>query len=391
MTSSPRARIQRVEIFPLEARLTEPFGWSQRWTGARATTAVRIHTSDGVHGWGESSNAPSMRALAPLLIGEDASQPEAVWQKLYRAGYQAHNYAGPNMDAISAFDMALWDIAGKLAGKPVFELLGGRVRDRVAVYATGLYYREDDFPGKLLDEAAGYAEAGFTGMKMKIGGKSVDDDATRVYRLREAIGPDLKLMVDANEGYNLRTASIMAKRLEGANLAWFEEPCGSYDDQANRRLCEVSNIPISGGESLRARYEFAGRLATGVFDVIQPDIVHVGGVSELHKVGHMANAFRIPMHPHFWGTGISLAATLHVMTTMPLNPPAVHVAPYVNEPVMEFDRTPHPIRETLTDPVFDQQDSSIAVPTSAGLGVEVQGEVLDRFLVGEPTIVTRST
>ena len=135
------------------------------------TTAVKITADDGTYGWGESGDARTMEFLAPLLIGKDPRRTEAIWQMLYMLGYQGHGFAGPQMLAISAFDMALWDIAGKAAGLPVCELLGGSVRDRIPVYATGLYYTEDDFPDALTEEALGYAQAGFTGMKMKIGGK----------------------------------------------------------------------------------------------------------------------------------------------------------------------------------------------------------------------------
>jgi len=180
-------KIERIEIYPLEAKLPKPFGWSQRWTDARMTTAVKITADDGTYGWGESGNAQGMEAVAPLLIGKDPRRTEAIWQMLYTLRYQGHGSAGPHMLAISAFDIALWDIAGKAAGLPVCELLGGRVRDHIPVYATGLYYTEDDFPDPLTEEAVGYVRAGFTGMKMKIGGKPVAEDIKRVYHLREAI------------------------------------------------------------------------------------------------------------------------------------------------------------------------------------------------------------
>ncbi len=381
-------KIERVEIYPLVAKLDAPFGWSQRWTDVRATTAVRIVADDGTYGWGESGGADAMRELAPILIGEDPERHEALWQKLYNASYQGHRFAGNNMLAISAFDMALWDISGKAAGKPVSELLGGGLRDRIPVYATGLYYMENDYPDGMAAEAAGYVEQGFTGMKMKIGGKPVAEDIERVYHIRETIGETTHLMVDANEAYKAATAIRVAYELSDAMLSWFEEPCGSYDDEANLRFRDEAPIPISGGESLKSRYEFAGRFAKRVFDIVQPDIVNVGGISEMFKVGHMANAYGVHFNPHFWGTGISLSATLHVAATLPSNPPSDYPEPYVNQTVMEFDRTPHPIRENLTDPIFDQQDSHIAVPTAPGLGVEVHEDVLRRFLAGEVIVVT---
>ncbi len=380
-------KIERIEIYPLEATLDEPFGWSQRWTSTRQTTAVKIVADDGTYGWGESGSPMAMEALSNELIGEDPTRTEYLWQKLFRVIYQSHGYGGPGMDAISAFDMALWDIAGKVAGKPVSEMLGGGGRDRIPVYATGLYYLKDDFPDKLTAEAVGYAEAGFTGMKLKVGGKTVKEDIERVRHLRNVLGPDIHLMMDANEGYDVKTAIYVGQALGDADLSWFEEPVGSLDDAGNQEVRRNVPMPISGGESLSTRYEFARRLADRTFDIIQPDIVHGGGISEMHKTANMANAFGVQFNPHFWGTGISLAATLHVCATLPSNPHSMAPQPYVNESVMEFDRTPHPIRENLTDPIFDQTDSHISVPTAPGLGVEVIESELKRFQTGAEKVV----
>ncbi|NQW17098.1 MAG: mandelate racemase/muconate lactonizing enzyme family protein [Chloroflexi bacterium] len=380
-------KIERIEIYPLEAQLDEPFGWSQRWTSTRQTTAVKIVADDGTYGWGESGSPMAMEALSNQLIGEDPTRPEFIWQKLFRVINQSHGFTGPGMDAISAFDMALWDISGKVAGKPVSEMLGGGSRERIPVYATGLYYLENDFPDKLTAEAVGYAEAGFTGMKLKVGGKTVKEDIERVRHLRNVLGPDIHLMMDANEGYDVKTAIYVGQALADADLSWFEEPVGSFDDAGNQEVRRSVPMPVSGGEGLRTRYEFARRLADRTFDIIQPDIVHAGGISEMHKIANMANAFGVQFNPHFWGTGISLAATLHVCATLPSNPHSVIQQPYVNETVMEFDRTPHPIRENITDPIFDQTDSHITVPTAPGLGVEVIESELKRFQTGADNVV----
>jgi len=380
-------KIERIEIYPLEATLDEPFGWSQRWTSTRQTTAVKIVADDGTYGWGESGSPMAMETLSSQLIGEDPTRTEYLWQKLFRVIYQSHGFGGPGMDAISAFDMALWDIAGKVAGKPVSEMLGGGSRDRIPVYATGLYYLKDDFPDKLTAEAVGYAEAGFTGMKLKVAGKTVKEDIERVHHLRDVLGPDIHLMMDANEGYDVKTAIYVGRALADADLSWFEEPVGSLDDSGNQEVRRNVPMPISGGESLSTRYEFAQRLADHTFDIIQPDIVHGGGVSEMVKTANMANAFGVQFNPHFWGTGISLAATLHVCATLPSNPHSVAPQPYINESVMEFDRTPHPIRENLTDPIFNQTDSHITVPNSPGLGVDVIPSELKRFQTSPEKVV----
>ena len=380
--------IERIELYPLQAQLNEPFGWSQRWTDRRSTIAVKLIADDGNYGWGETSDLDALQRLATLLIGEDPRRTEALWNKLYLSAYQDHGYAGGAMSAISAFDMALWDLRGKAAGLPVHQLLGGAIHQHITVYATGLYYRADDFPDKLTTEALGYAHVGFSGMKMKIGGKTVREDIRRVQHLRQTLGPDINLMVDANEAYDARTAIQVAQALADCDLAWFEEPCGSYADDANLAVRLQAPMAISGGESLKSRWEFAPRLANRVFDIIQPDIVYAGGISELFKIAQMANAFGVRLHPHFWGTGISLAATLHVLACLPPNPPSAQPEPYVNLPVLELDSTPHPIRAELTAPVFKASNSQISVPQQAGLGIEINAEVLRRYALGKPLIFT---
>ena len=164
---------------------------------------------------------------------------------------------GAGGNAISAVDIALWDIAGKATDLPIYELLGGRVRDRVAVYATGLYYTEGEFPDRLLDEARGYVDAGFQGMKTKVGGLSLQEDIARVCAIRKAIGPDIQLMVDANQGYNAATAIRIGRALVDCNLHWFEEPVNAKDIDAYLQVKAAVPMAIAGGETLRTRYEFA--------------------------------------------------------------------------------------------------------------------------------------
>ncbi len=380
-------KVSRIDVHALSAPLDEPFAWSQRWTRERSTTVVRVVTDDGTEGWGETDQAEPVVALAPLVVGEDATRIERIWHRLHAALHQNHGFAGAGMGAVSAIDTALWDIAGKAAGRPVSTLLGGPLRDSVAVYATGLYYQEGDFPEALSAEARSYAEAGFTGMKMKIGGLPIGEDLERVRHLREVIGPDIRLMVDANEAYNEATAIRVARALADIDLTWFEEPCGSYQDEANLAVRRAAPMPISGGESLRSRYEFAPRLARRVFDIVQPDLVFAGGISEMVKIGHMAQAFGVQLHPHFWGTGISLAGTLHVAACMPLANPARVAEPYVNEPVVEYDRTAHGIRDALTGPLPAPEASRLPVPDAPGLGVRIDETVLERFAIRAPITV----
>ena len=164
-------QITEVDTFHLSCPLERPFGWSQGWIDKRDVGLVRIRTDSGLVGWGEGSGDAGLvgSQLAPHLIGRDPLDRNGLWEACFHALYNANNFVGFGGSALSAVDIALWDLAGKATGQPVHALLGGRVRNRVCVYATGLYYTEGELPDRLLDEARGYVDAGFTGMKTKVG------------------------------------------------------------------------------------------------------------------------------------------------------------------------------------------------------------------------------
>ena len=384
-------KIDRIEVRYVEGKLDEHFGWSQRWTDTRSVVIVKVTTDDGVTGWGETyGSADTIAGIASsarLAIGEDASNISQIWHKIHRATFQSHGYAGVPIMAASAIDTALYDIVGKSTGKAAAELMGGRIHDSIAVYATGLYYVDNYALKPHLEEATGYVEQGFTAMKMKVGALSLKEDADRIRATREAIGPDVNLMFDANESYDVASALTFAKMVADQDITWFEEPCASRDFVGNKIVQEKSPIAVSGGESLSTRWEFAPRLAERTFDIIQPDICSVGGPSEMHRVGLMAQAFGVKFNPHFWGTGISFAAALHSLALQPIGQIGQTNIPYQNESVLEFDQTPHPVRENLTEPFFTQKNSRVEVPTAPGLGIEIDESALERFTVGDPIIV----
>ena len=384
-------KIDRIEVRYVEGKLDKPFGWSQRWTDSRSVVVLKVTTDDGVVGWGETYGSADtisgIASAARLAIGEDPSNISQIWHKIHRATFQSHGYAGVPVMAASAIDTALYDIVGKSTGKAAAEVMGGRIHDSIAVYATGLYYVDNYALEPHLEEATGYVEQGFTGMKMKVGALSLKEDADRVRATREAIGPDVNLMFDANESYDVSSALTFANMVADQDITWFEEPCASRDFVGNKIVQEKSPIPVSGGESLSTRWEFAPRLAERTFDIIQPDICGVGGPSEMHRVGLMAQAFGVKFNPHFWGTGISFAAALHSLALQPIGQIGQTNIPYQNESVLEFDQTPHPVRENLTEPFFTQKNSRVEVPTSPGLGVDIDESVLERFTVGDPIVV----
>ena len=376
-------RITNIEGFNLSAPLERPFGWSNGWISSRRVDALKIETDEGVTGWGEgyvgAGGGFVREHFGDLLIGADPLNRNGLWRRMFDRVYNGNNAGGFGGSAVSAVDIALWDIAGKAAGQSVSDLLGGRVRDKVAVYATGLYYTKGEFPTRLLDEAARYVELGFKGMKTKVGGLPIQEDVWRVGALRRAVGDDIRLMVDANQAYNAAAAIRIAQRLEEFDITWFEEPVNAKDVDGYLQVKAAAPMPVAGGENLRTRYEFKDFFARRAYDIAQPDVVNAGGISEMRNIAAAANAFGIQVNPHVWGSPIMIAASLHIAATLPPCPPAYAPRPYEQEPVMEFDRTPSAIREGIAAEPFDQQDGFVAVPTGPGLGVDIDESAVRRL------------
>ena len=376
-------RITNIEGFNLSSPLERPFGWSNGWISARVVGLLKIETDEGITGWGEGyvgARGDFVKQLfGDLLIGTDPLNRNALWQGMFDRVYNGNNAGGFGGSAISAVDIALWDIAGKAAGQSVSDLLGGRIRDKVAVYATGLYYTEGEFPTRLLDEATMYVELGFKGMKTKIGGLPIAEDVRRVAAIRGAIGDDIRLMVDANQAYPASTAIRIGNELAAYDITWFEEPVNAKDVDAYLQVQAAVPMPVAGGENLRTRYEFKDFFARRAYDIAQPDVVNAGGITEMRNIAMTANSYGILVNPHVWGSPVMIAASLHLASTIPPCPPAYEPRPYEQEPVMEFDRTPSGIREGITAEPFDQQDGFITVPTAPGLGVEIDEDAVRRL------------
>ena len=376
-------RITNIEGFNLSSPLERPFGWSNGWISARVVGLLKIETDEGITGWGEGyvgARGDFVNQLfGDMLVGADPLNRNALWQGMFDRVYNGNNAGGFGGSAISAVDIALWDIAGKAAGQSVSDLLGGRIRDKVAVYATGLYYTEGEFPTRLLDEATMYVELGFKGMKTKIGGLPIAEDVRRVAAIRGAIGDDIRLMVDANQAYPASTAIRIGNELAAYDITWFEEPVNAKDVDAYLQVQAAVPMPVAGGENLRTRYEFKDFFARRAYDIAQPDVVNAGGITEMRNIAMTANSYGILVNPHVWGSPVMIAASLHLASTIPPCPPAYEPRPYEQEPVMEFDRTPSGIREGITVEPFDQQDGFITVPTAPGLGVEIDEDAVRRL------------
>jgi D-galactarolactone cycloisomerase len=374
-------RIAEVRAHVLEAPLAQPFSYSRARYATRAATIVEITTDDGLTGWGEcygpaSLTAAAVRAFRPMLVGEDPLRTDWLWQEIY-ARFRDHGQKGVVIQGLSGVDIALWDLKGKAFGVPVHRLMGGPLRTEVKAYATGLYRQDQGDPVTYLrEEALAYVADGFGAVKLKVG-FGVDEDAKITVALREAIGPDIGLMIDANHAYDAISAIRLGRKVEGQDIGWFEEPVPPEDLAGYREVRKAIAIPVAGGECEFTRYGFREVLASRAVDILQPDTCATGGLSEAKKIADMAAAFGVRYVPHVWGTGIAIAAALQLLAVLPTSPSALRPV----EPMLEFDRTEHPVRAALLTPPIEHVRGTVQVPQGPGLGIEVDRAALARFAV----------
>jgi D-galactarolactone cycloisomerase len=373
-------KVTAVRCHVLHAPIENKFFYSQGYYPARDAVLVEIQTDEGLSGWGQPSGAPAVlpaiveKQYAPRLLGKDPRDWNALWHAL--GGLRGGHYG-----AISGLEMALLDLAGKALGVPIYRLLGGAVRDRVKVYATGLYRLErwqslDAWREGLVEEALGYKDEGFALTKLKIGFVP-RDDVRLVHAVREAIGPEMGLAVDANCAWDAATAIQVGKAIESASVAWYEEPLAPTDLEGYREVRHAVHIPISGGEGLAGLYPFRDLIQTRSVDVVQPDIVICGGFSILQRVQVLADANHVRLIPHCWGTALAFAASLHFLATIPDGAPSITPT----EPLLEYDRSENPLREHLLTQPLKQHGGYLPVPQAPGLGVDIDPAALERYRV----------
>lgn len=360
-------KITKIRTHILEAKLSQPFAYSRAWYDSRTAMLVEIETDTGLTGWGECYGPARMTAavvnsVAPWLVGEDPLRTDVVWQTIY-ARLRDHGQKGVVIQGLSGIDIALWDIKGKHFGVPAHQLLGGAARKEVQAYATGLYRRRSVDPLKYLpDEAAGYAAEGFRAVKLKVG-FGIAEDAAMTRAVREAIGDDVALMVDANHAYDAVAAIRLGRLIEPHDIGWFEEPVPPEDVAGYRAVKSALTIPIAGGECEFTRFGFRDLFASHALDIAQPDTCAAGGLTECKKIADMSEAFGIRYNPHVWGTGIAIAASLQLLAVLPSHTPT-SLAPL--EPLLEFDRTEHPIRQAILKEPIEHANGVVRVPEAPG-------------------------
>lgn len=372
-------KISAVRTHLLDYRLPTPFESASMRFDRRSHILVEIVCDDGTTGWGEClgparPNAAVVQAYAPRLIGADPLETEKIWAVLYNA-LRDQGQRGLTITALSGIDIALWDIKGKHFGVPVSTLLGGRFRESVRAYATGSFKR--DGVDRIEDNAAEtkrHAEAGFHAVKIKIG-FNVEEDLRVIRAVRDAIGSDVKLMIDANHGYDAMEAVELGRRAAEYGIDWYEEPVVPEQLGAYRQVRANQPIPVAGGETWHTRWGMREPIETRAIDIVQPDLAGVGGFTEAKRVADMAALHGVRVVPHVWGTAVHVAAALQFMAAMVPNP--VRVNPI--EPILEFDRTENPFRQAIIKTPIEHVGGVVAIPDGPGLGIEINRDALAEF------------
>ena len=372
-------KIAAVRTHLLEHRLTVPFESASMRFDRRAHVLVEIECDDGTIGWGEClgparPNAAIVAAYRNWLIGENALENEKIWARLYNA-LRDQGQRGLTLTALSGIDIALWDIKGKHFGVSISTLLGGRFRESIRAYATGSFKRDGvDRVEDNAAETARYRAQGFHACKIKIG-FGVEEDLRVTRAVREAIGSDMKLMVDANHGYDVIEAVWFGRAAAELGIDWFEEPAVPEQLGAYREIRASQPIPVAGGETWHSRWGMKEPLETRAVDIIQPDLAGVGGFTEAKRVADMAALHGIRVVPHVWGTAVHIAAALQFMAAMVPNP--VRVNPI--EPILEFDRTENPFRQAVVKSPIEHVGGVVQIPDGPGLGIEINRDALAEF------------
>jgi D-arabinonate dehydratase len=365
--------VQRIRI-PLPAPVSHPVK-TLEW---REHLLICVAGEDGHVGTGfclqDVSAAPAQAAavelLAPLVVGRDSEQIRELWELMYRQSVRAGR-RGAVLHALSAIDIALWDLLGRRHGIALHHLLGG-YRDSVPCYASGGYYYEQESLQRLEQEIGGYVESGFRAVKMKVGRLSVAAEAERVRVARQTVGPDRRLMIDANQAYrSVEDAAALCRRIEQYDIGWFEEPFSVDETESFLRLKRRTSIPLATGEVEATRWAFKELIRQGVVDYVQPDVTSCGGVTEWMHIASVASASGVPVAPHYhWDLHVQLACAC---------PEVDMLEKFEGTAVKNFDLV-------LASPMAIDARGELRVPDGPGHAIEFDEQAVQRYLVSETTV-----
>jgi L-alanine-DL-glutamate epimerase-like enolase superfamily enzyme len=365
--------IRSVEARTVVAPLASSTSIARRTVNERHYTLVRVRSDDGAEGigfcyagsfGGEVVTLAVRALLAPVVLGQPAYRTKGIWEDAYQE-LLLHGRSGSVMRALSAVDIALWDLNARQAEVPLWHYLGAVSSGTVPAYASGGYYVEGKSPRDLAAEMESYVALGFRAVKLKIGRATPEEDAERVRRVREVVGPDVLVMLDANNAWrDVPTALHALRRLEPYDPYWIEEPFAPDDIDNHARLARSTHMPVVTGEIEAGRWQHLRLLRAGASAVLQTDAAVCGGITEYQRIASTADSFGIPMAPHWFHD-------LHVHLVAS-TPNARFVEFFPDDTVFNFSRLIDS-RLTIT------ADGELVVPTDPGLGFAFDPGVLDSY------------
>ena len=338
-------KISSIKSHVLRYELDKELGYSQQYYKHRTAHLVEIETDEGITGWGECFGPGNIalankyiveKVIQPLIIGEDPINKEYIWHKVYNL-LRDSGQKGMPIQALSGIDIALWDILAKKAKLPLYQLLGGKTNNKIPVYGYGMMLQKksvEELCELFKKEANQIKEKNFKAMKMKVG-LGPKEDLKLVSAVREAIGNNFKLMVDANHAYNKNDALYVGKGLDEMEIYWFEEPVAPEDYDGYKELKEKLKTNIAGGEAEFTKYGWNQLIKNNCIDIAQPEVCGLGGITEYLKVSALAQSNFIPIVNHVWGSALSVAVNLHLLTSLPDMPGGL----FPIKSMLEFDTT----------------------------------------------------
>ena len=365
-------KIDRVETIHLRFEYAKGFTYAGGTCTARVTSLVRVHTDDGRVGVGSVYSHPGLvelvvaRQLGPLLVGDDPTDIEAIWSKMYHVT-RWYGRKGAAMSALGGIDTACWDLLGQAKGKPIWKLLGGE-RSHCPAYGSALVW--NTIPA-LAEEAARLVSRGFRRVKMRLG-RGDDYDRPAVLAVRDAIGPKCDLMCDGSMRYDLEGARALGKFLADQKVFWFEEPFEPEAIEDYAALRGTINVPIAAGENEFGLQGFAELLRAKAVDIVQPDASRCGGISEVKKTADLAQRNGARVAPHTWSDAVTVTANAHVVAAIP------------NGVTVEVDQTGNPFIEELLETPLAIRDGQLQLSDAPGLGIRLNESVVDRYRMADP-------
>ncbi len=365
-------KITDVKTHVLAKKCAKPIVASRGGMAYRFHLIIEVETDEGITGLGEGIGNPTLvkstveAGLRNLVLGLDPFDVALVYEKLAK-GTVYWEHKGSVVCAASGIETACWDIMGKALNVPVYKLLGGKLHDKVHAYASDLFWEED--PASMGKTAASYVEQGFDLVKTHLGALGPAEEEDRVKAMREAIGPDVGLMIDINCGYDLGDAMEAIKRWGEYDPFWIEEPLPPMDLNGLANLRAATSIPFSCGENEFGVHGFKQLMDTQAVTYIMPDIGRAGGILETKKIAGLAEAYGVVVSPHNFSSGVLLAATLHLMASTP------------NTKLLELDPTGDSVYEELLVDPLERDGAWVGIPEAPGLGVVLRDEVREKYEV----------